>query len=375
VHRAVLVIVAVFAIVIAAVVGVVVTRSDDSKSSAARRAAPAASSTPPTTAAPTTTTTTLPPRRGNGQAVTFAFGGDVHFEGGIRSQLDANPTGMFAPIATELSQADVAMVNLESAITERGSPVPKAYNFRAPARAFAALQGAGIDVVTMANNHALDYGPQGLQDTLAAKAATTLGVVGIGVNATDAYRPWTTVVRGQRIAVIGASDVIDGALIGSWTATDTQGGLASAKDANQPRLIAAVVAARASADTVVVDLHWGEEGLDCPTARQEQLAQALVFAGADIVVGSHTHRVETAGRLGTALVDYGLGNFVFYNEAGSSGVTGVLDVTATGRDIDTYQWKPARIQGGIPHLLTGTAATQDVNAFNARRTSCTNLAP
>ncbi len=227
----------------------------------------------------------------------------------------------------------------------------------------------------MANNHGVDYGPQGLQDTLAAKAATPLGVVGIGANAAQAYQPWTTVVRGQRIAVIGATDVIDNALIGSWTATDIQGGLASAKDANQERLVAAVAAARKTADTVVVDLHWGEEGLDCPTPRQEQLAQALVAAGADIVVGSHTHRVETAGRLGPALVDYGLGNFVFYNESGESGVSGVLEVTATGRDIDGYQWKPARIEGGIPHLITGTAATQDVDAFNARRTSCTNLTP
>ena len=82
----------------------------------------------------------------------------------------------------------------------------------------------------------------------------------------------------------------------------------------------------------------------------------------------------TAGRLGPAFVDYGLGNFVFYNESGDSGVTGVLAVTATGRDVDSYTWKPARIQGGIPHLLSGDAATQDLNAFNSRR-SCTDLTP
>ena len=115
-------------------------------------------------------------------------------------------------------------------------------------------------------------------------------------------------------------------------------------------------------------------GTNCPTQRQRDLAHALVDAGADIVVGSHTHRVMTAGRLGTAFVDYGLGNFVFYNESGASGITGVLTVTATGRDIDAYAWKPARIQGGIPHLLTGTAAEQDVAAFNGRR-ACTNLTP
>ncbi|MGZ7000324.1 MAG: CapA family protein [Acidimicrobiia bacterium] len=321
-----------------------------------------------------TTTTTTRPRRGSGQPVTFAFGGDVHFEGGLRSKLDANPAGMFSPIAPELSAADVAVVNLETAVTERGNPVAKNYTFRAPARAFEALRTAGIDVVTMANNHGVDYGPIGLQDTLAAKAATPLGVVGVGANATEAYAPWKTIVRGQRISVIGASDVIDDALITSWTATDTQGGIASAKGAQQQRLLDSVRAARADADTLVVYLHWGEEGAQCPTPRQEELARAVVDAGADIVVGSHAHRVMSAGRLGSALVDYGLGNFAFYNESGLSGVTGVLGVTATGRDIDGYVWKPARIQGNIPHLLTGAAAAADVAAFSSRR-ACTNLSP
>lgn len=327
---------------------------------------------PTTTSAPTTTTTR--PRRGSGQPITFAFGGDVHFEGSLRAKLAANPGGMFAPIAPELSAADVAMVNLEAAITERGAPDPKAYNFRAPARALDALRVAGIDVVTEANNHGRDYGPVGLLDTLAAKAASGFPIVGIGANATEAYAPWRAVLRGQRIAVLGASDVIDDALLARWIATDSQPGIASAKPTQQVRLLDAVRAARADADTVVVYLHWGAEGTSCPTGRQKELTRALVDAGADIVVGSHTHRVMTAGRLGTAFVDYGLGNFAFYNEAGPSGITGVLSVTATGRDVDAYSWKPARIQGGIPHLLSGAPAAADVQAFDARR-ACTDLTP
>lgn len=358
-------------LVVVAAALAVAAMSEPDDGPAARSVTPDSTAVPPESR---TTTTTTRPRRGNGQAVTLAFGGDVHFEGGLRSKLDSNPSGMFGPIAPELTQADVAMVNLETAITQRGTPMPKSYNFRAPPSAFEALRVAGVDVVTMANNHGIDYGPEGLADTLAAKAATPLGVVGIGANATEAYTPWKTEVRGQRIAVIGASDVIDDTLIAAWTATDTQGGIASAKGADQQRLIDAVRLARADADTLVVDLHWGAEGTDCPTPRQEELAQALVDAGADIVVGSHTHRVMTAGRVGTALVDYGLGNFVFYNESGASGVTGVLTVTATGRDIDAYAWKPARIRGGIPTLLSGDAAAQDLAAFTSRR-ACTNLQP
>ena len=328
-------------------------------------------STVPSTQATTTTTRS---RRGSGQPVTFAFGGDVHFEGHLRSKLDANAAGMLGAIAPELQAADVAVLNLETAITEGGVPESKEYNFRAPARAFDALQSAGVDVVSMANNHGVDYGSAGLQDSLAAKAATPVGVVGIGANATEAYAPWTREIRGQRISVIGASDVIDDWLIPGWTATDAQGGIASAKNDMQARLLAAVQAARPGADTLVVYLHWGPEGSSCPTPRQQELAQGLVTAGADIVVGSHAHRVMSAGRLGPALVDYGLGNFVFYNESGESGVSGVLAVTATGRDIDAYAWKPARIRNGVPQLLDGDAAAQDLASFDSRR-SCTNLTP
>ncbi len=327
-----------------------------------------------TTTRPRVTTTTTLPRRGNGQAVTFAFGGDTHFEGGLRTLLDNNPGGMFAPIAPTLGAADIAMVNLETAIATGGTPDPKNYNFRAPPSAFEALRSAGVDAVTMANNHGRDYGPAGFAETLAAKAQTPLVVLGVGANAEEAYRPWRTVVKGQRIAVFAATDVLDDWLITPWTATDAQPGLASTKGAGVDRLIAGIRTARLDADTIVVDLHWGVEGSTCPSPRQQELAQQLANAGADVIVGSHSHRVETGGRLGTAFVDYGLGNFAFYNESGPAGITGVLKLTVTGRDVDTYEWDPARIQGGIPHLLSGSAADADRAAFTSRQ-ACAGLTP
>lgn len=323
---------------------------------------------PNATASTTTTTPT-----GRGAPVTFAFGGDVHFEGGLRWRLSA-PTTALAGVAPLLASADIAMVNLETAVTERGTPQTKAYNFRAPASAFAALRSAGVDVTTMANNHGIDYGPIGLADSLAARAAAGIPVLGIGADAADAYRPWRTTVRGQRIAVFAATDVLDDWLITAWTATDTQAGLASTKGTAVDRLLTGIRAARRDSDTVVVYLHWGAEGQLCPTARQRELADTLVAAGADIVVGSHAHRVEGGGRLGSAFVDYGLGNFVFYNESGESGRTGVLRVTATGRRIDGWEWVPARISGGIPRALGEPARTQDLTVFDQRR-ACAGLAP
>jgi len=353
----------------------------------------AATTVPEPTTRPTrsaSTATTAPAARGprgSGQAVTFAFAGDVQFpdvqdtDPGVTStglpvladQLKADPTRVLAPITPVLSGADIAMVNLETAITERGDPVPgKVYHFRSPATAFTALKSAGVDVVNMANNHALDYGPVGMQDTFDAIAASKLPVIGIGHNAAEAFKPYRTVVKGQRIAVLSAVDWLEPALVSGWTATDTQAGLAFSID--RTRLLAAVRAVRPDVDTLVVFLHWGTEETYCASTEQEDLADTLIEAGADIVVGSHAHRVFGAGRRGAAFVAYGLGNFVYFREDGESGRSGVLLLTATGREVDTYSWVPTRITHGIPIPQTGAAAAADIAEWEKRRT-CSALAP
>lgn len=355
-------------------------REQPSFQPSAAGSAPATRAPAPSVPATRVATTTLAPRPpttttnplGSGRAVTLAFGGDVHFEGVLRPQLDANATGMLSPIAPVLDRADIAMVNLETAITERGEPQVKQFNFRAPPRAFTALRAAGVDVATMANNHGIDYGPTGLTDSLAAARAARFPVVGIGADEQAAYAPWRTTVRGQRIAVIGATQVLDDALIATWTATRDQAGVASAKRVD--RLLAAVRAARRSADTVVVYVHWGEERSACPSDAQRTLARQLVAAGADIVVGTHAHRVQGAGRLGAALVAFGLGNFVFYTASGPGTVSGVLNVTVTGRRVDGYSWTPAVIRNGVPRPLAPAEAATAVQQWQADR-GCTGLAP
>ncbi|MBC6460973.1 CapA family protein, partial [Actinomadura sp. HBU206391] len=97
------------------------------------------------------------------QPFTVAFGGDVHFEGQLRARLDADPGTAFGPVAERLKSADLAMVNLETAVTTGGAPAPKQFVFRAPPAAFQAVRSAGVDVVTMANNHGMDYGEAGLR--------------------------------------------------------------------------------------------------------------------------------------------------------------------------------------------------------------------
>jgi poly-gamma-glutamate synthesis protein (capsule biosynthesis protein) len=339
----------------------------------------AASSPAATTTTLATTTTTVRGPEGSGQPVTIAFGGDTHFESFLRTRLATEGAAMLAPLDELFAGADLTVVNLETAVTDRGEPQPKEWTFRAPASALDALAAEGVDAVSMANNHGLDYGAQGLEDSLAARAGAPLGVIGIGRDATDAYAPYRATVNGQRIAVIAATQVLDEELIGSWTARDAtaegapaHAGVASAKEVDQ--LTAAVARARATSDTVVVVLHWGQERTECPTARQQELAPALLAAGADIVVGGHAHRLLGAGRMGDGFVAYGLGNFVWFNGSGPNGDTGALLVTATGRHVDGYEWRPARIRDGVPTALSGDAAADAQARWQALR-ACTGLTP
>jgi poly-gamma-glutamate capsule biosynthesis protein CapA/YwtB (metallophosphatase superfamily) len=304
--------------------------------------------------------------------VVLAFGGDVHFEEPIASELRTSPKLVLASISRVLKPADLAVVNLETAITDRGAASSKAFVFRAPGTAFAALRAGGVDVASMANNHGLDFGIDGLRDSLAAARRYRFPVIGIGLNDAQAYRPYRATIDGQRIAVIGATQVLDDHLIASWTSGPGKPGLASAKDV--PRLLRSVREARAWADTVVVFLHWGIELEQCPSEAQRTLAKQLVAAGADVIVGGHAHRVQGAGRMGGALVGYGLGNFVWYGTTELSTQTGVLLVTVDGRRVLRYRWEPARIVDGTPRPLAGAERRAGIASWRSLR-ACTGLRP
>ena len=304
--------------------------------------------------------------------VVLAFGGDVHFEGTASAELASDPTLVMASIAPVLRRADLAVVNLETAVTTGGAQVAKQFVFRTPPSAFAALRAGGVDVASMANNHGMDFGESGLRDSLAAAKRYRFPVIGIGLDAKQAYRPFRRTINGQRIAVIGATQVLDDELISAWTAGPHKPGLASAKDV--PRLLQAVQAARRTSDTVVVFLHWGVELAQCPSDDQRTLAKQLVTAGADVVVGGHAHRVQGAGHLGHALVDYGLGNFVWYGTTELSTQTGVLLVTVDGRRVSGYRWEPARIVDATPRPLAGAERRSAIAAWKRLR-GCTGLKP
>jgi poly-gamma-glutamate synthesis protein (capsule biosynthesis protein) len=312
-----------------------------------------------------------PDWKGDGRPVTLAFGGDVHFESSLATRLAADPATALDGISALLSGADLSMTNFESALISGActDPQPKQFVFHAPPAAITAFKDAHVTLVSEANNHGEDCGRPGLAQSLSIAKAAGFPVLGIGANAAQAFAPFRTSIHGQRIAIIAATEVIDSDLLTSWTATATQAGLASAYQEGE--LVAAVQAARQDSDTVVVFLHWGTETQQCPNSVQPPLAKALVKAGADIVIGSHAHVQLGAGYLGSALVDYGLGNLAFYDTTPPETYSGALHVTITGRYIDSFNWRPAEISNGLPVALTGaSAAAVAVQRWTALR-GCT----
>jgi hypothetical protein len=316
-----------------------------------------------------------PDWQGDGKAVVMAFGGDVNFPSGstLGDRLADDPaTALGTGVPALLSGVNLSMVNLETAVTNGTcpDPQPKTYNFFAPASAITALQSAGVSLVTEANNHGEDCGAPGLQMALAARTQSNYTILGIGQNAAQAFTPYQATINGEHIGIIAATQVIDDDLQSTWTATTTQPGLASAYDVSD--LVSGVEAARKIDDTVIVFLHWGVELDACPDPLQEPLASLLVQAGADIVIGSHAHVLLGGGYLGSAYVDYGLGNFAFYNAPPPTDESGSLVITATGRHIDGVIWRPALIENELPVPLTGTAATTALQSW-ANDRSCTDL--
>ncbi|WP_405014551.1 CapA family protein [Kitasatospora sp. NBC_01539] len=309
------------------------------------------------------------------RTITVAFAGDVHFEG--RTEARMSPTGSdtaLGPISRTLAGADLSVLNLETAITGRGAPEPKTYTFRTSPKALQLLHDAGVDIVSMANNHAADFGAPGIEDTLAAKDSSPIPIVGFGHDAKEAYAPYVTTVKGVKVAVLAASQVVD-LTNQKWRAGTGKPGIASALDS--AALVRAVTAAKKQAPVVLVYLHWGDEGKTCPTAAQTDIAKKLSAAGATAVVGTHAHTMLGSGMLGRTYVAYGFGNFLWYGTSSysNSDETGVTTLTLTGDGRTVGEaFTPAHIdKRGVPVPSTGAAATAARTRRDGLRT-CTGLA-
>jgi poly-gamma-glutamate synthesis protein (capsule biosynthesis protein) len=254
------------------------------------------------------------------------------------------PRYPWTSVGRTLRQADIAFGNLECAISERGTPFPKRYNFRGTPAALAGLRRhSGIDVLNLANNHVGDFGRTALLDTLRGVERLGMRAVGAGPGLERALRPQVVEKLGVRVAFVGFSNILPA----EFAAGAGRPGIAWATPEAVDR---AVRAARRDADVVVATFHWGIEKMPYETAEQAELAKVAADAGAQLVIGAHPHVLQPVRRAGAALVAYSLGNFVFGAQSIETAATGVLETDLSAEGVIAARWRQGEIAGGRPVL-------------------------
>jgi hypothetical protein len=242
---------------------------------------------------------------------------------------------------------DLTVVNLECAVSSLGSIVPKKFNFRGDPAALPAMRKAGVEVANMANNHSYDFGPSAIVDARRNLIRNDIAPVGAGRNEAEAVKPALFGINGWKIAVVGFDKVVD-----PWptaVATDAKPGTAAGHDLDA--MVAAVRAARKVSDFVVVDIHWGVELDTLPRSDDVALGHRLVEAGAKIIFGGHSHRLQPLEMYKGAAIFYSLGNFVWPAHSTGGATTAVAEVRIAPNGKVTARMLPAFIEiSGHPVL-------------------------
>lgn len=250
--------------------------------------------------------------------VTLMFGGDVTLSDSFEKVVGDDYGWAFEKLY-EYRKADVAMVNLENPLTRSTLRRPnKQFNFKANPEAVQVLTEGGIDIVTLANNHAMDYEEPGLVETLETLEKAGIHAVGAGRNIQEARRPEIIEVKGQRIAYFGYYDA-------DFHAAEE--GVAGTNPRYNQRVAADIQAVRDQVDWVVVNYHWGVELAQYPGDWQTELARFTIDQGADLVVGHHPHVLQGAEIYKGRPIVYSLGNFIFGGNSRTDYDTAVLKVS------------------------------------------------
>jgi poly-gamma-glutamate synthesis protein (capsule biosynthesis protein) len=278
--------------------------------------------------------------------VVLRFGGDVLLAGHYE-QADPSARGWAFEGFTLLATADVAMVNLENAVTTRGKKIPKPYNFRMHPRYGPMLRDAGINLVTLANNHIYDYGEVGLFDTIFYLDSLNIAHVGAGRTAEEARRPVVLTRKGKHLAFFGYYG--GGEAPG---ATASRPGVAR-RDLSVIGEDIAAVRSSMPGVYVVVNLHWGTEKATVPDEGQRTFARRVIDSGADVVIGHHPHVLQGIEVYRHGVIVYSLGNFLFGGNNRSSYDTGLFEIRL-GQGKPVYRFLPIGVRQWRVAPLHGT---------------------
>lgn len=288
-------------------------------------------------------------------AVNLIFGGDVTLTDAYTDKVGKNHQWAFSQLE-EFRQADVSMVNLEAPFTSVAQPLPgKKFNFKAPIDNVQVLQNGGIDIVNLANNHAMDYQSAGLLETTQTLQKAGIQSIGAGENSKAARRPVIMEVKGKKVAYLGYYD----ADLHAATADN-----AGTNPRHNDRVAADIKALRKQVDWIVVNYHWGEELAKYPGDWQIDLARFTIDQGADLVVGHHAHVLQGAEVYKGRPIVYSLGNFIFGGNSTSDYDTAALKVSLKEQQM-RVEFLPVQVRGYQARVVNGQAGQQILGQITA----------
>jgi poly-gamma-glutamate synthesis protein (capsule biosynthesis protein) len=289
-----------------------------------------------------------------GDAVTMSFVGDMLPGEYLNPLMKQN--GFDYPYRNALlylSEPDITAGNLELPVTLGGTPIEGTpYVYKGHPEALPAIKDAGFDVLSLANNHAMDQGVEGMLDTIKHLKEAGIGYMGTGNNDKEAFEPYYMEAKGIKVAFVGLSHVIP---YTELKADRNTAGIAETYETK--RAAAAISAAKEKADLVVVMVHWGKDLADRPSDIHKENARIYIDAGADLVIGAHPHVLQGFEKYKGKWIAYSLGNFIFsaYPE-GTDAETGVLDASCTKDGDCSLKFNPMLVVQGQPTPLEGDAA-------------------
>jgi poly-gamma-glutamate synthesis protein (capsule biosynthesis protein) len=274
------------------------------------------------------------------------FGGNVNLSDALGASAGNDYHWAFANM-DEYRQADVAMVNLENPLTRSTlDSGKKQLNFKADPESVKVLTAGGVDIVNLANSHAMDYAEPGLVETINTLDNTGIQHLGAGRDIKEARRPDIIEVKGQRIAYLGYYDA-------DLHAADQ--GKAGTNARRNNRVAEDIRALRGQVDWIIVNYHWGVELADYPGDWQIDLARFTIDQGADLVVGHHPQVLQGAEIYKGRPIVYSLGNFIFGGNARRDYDTAVLKVSLKDRNMKV-EFLPVEVKKFQPKVVEGAAA-------------------
>lgn len=245
---------------------------------------------------------------------TLTANGDLMLSRRVAVAMTENGTYYpFEQMAPLLKKSDLTFGNLETSLSRRGTPIPgKGIWFRSDPAVAGALKEAGYDVLSIANNHILDYDSPALLDTLEFLREQGIDPVGGGRDLDEAVQPVIKEVKGQKIAFIAATEMADIFWSYQYPRTfEARPDIPGVQKFDVDELVNTVSSLRDQVDTIVVSLHWGTEYSDYPEEYQKEAAHRLVDAGAKLVIGHHPHCLQGVEMYNGSFIAYSLGNFVY----------------------------------------------------------------